>query len=353
MKWVGKPISPGNIPKSADTNLLYYGVIELDPVFHIDPTLDVPLYQQLVDMIQTAIKKGQLTSGQKLPTVQEMSQSLSIARGTIKRAYDELERKGMLEKVQGRGTFVCYQPADSGSRKEQAMAAIDAMLNQLEEMGLSAAEINIFLNLKIRERAEQDAKVKVVVVECSPENLEQMVEQLRSIEGVDLYSYLLDSVRQYPYKLGEDFDLLVTTASHVEYLQGILPGKKKISRAALHLSTDCLTELIRLPAGVRVGILGYSDRFCQLLQEACKCYAQTVKLHEPLVYAPEMDLKGYLENLDVLLVPKVYERYFGFGEAELQKWFSGRLLPCWYEMDEGSMLYLEAKIRRLLDAKAL
>ena len=101
----------------------------MDSIYKINPELTVPIYQQLVDAIRTAIKRGTLTAGQQLPTVQEVTERLGIARGTIKRAYDELERLGLVEKVQGRGTFVCYQPASSGSRKEQAMAAIDAMLS--------------------------------------------------------------------------------------------------------------------------------------------------------------------------------------------------------------------------------
>ncbi len=322
-------------------------------VFHIDPELDVPLYRQLVDIIQTAIKKGQLAPSQQLPTVQEMSQSLSIARGTIKRAYDELERKGLLEKVQGRGTFVCYQPADSSSRKEQAMAAIDAMLNQLENMGLSAAEINIFLNLKLRERAEQEAHVKVILVEDVPENLTQMAKQLRRIDGVDLYTYLLDSIRQYPYKLGDDFDLLVTTPAHAEYLQGILPGNKRITRAALRPSPRCLARIIRLSAGTRVGILGYSADFATRMYEVCRDYAPDVVLHQPLVSSPDMDLSEYLSDKDALLLPKSWEKFFSGDDAQLLDAYSGQKIACSCEMDEGSLLYLETKIKRLLDAKAI
>ena len=136
----------------------------MSEIYKVNTQLDVPIYRQLVDSIQSAVKKGDLVSGQQLPTVQELTEMLGIARGTVKRAYDELERAGVVEKVQGRGTFVCYQPSNSGSRKEQAMAAIDDMLDQLEGMGFSAAEINIFLNLKLREREEQEAFVKIAVV---------------------------------------------------------------------------------------------------------------------------------------------------------------------------------------------
>ena len=325
----------------------------MEHIYQIDPHLDVPIYQQLVDTIRVAVKKGILVSGQQLPTVQEMSQKLGIARGTIKRAYDELERAGLVEKVQGRGTFVRYQPADSKSRKEQAMAAIDSMLNQLEDMGFSAAEINIFLNLKLRERAEQEANVKVAVVECNPENLSQMSEQLRYIKNVDLYSYLLESIQQYPYKLNEDFDLIVTTAAHAEYIESVLPVRKRIARVAVRPSPRCLSDIIKLRPGERVGILGYSDRFAQLLHSTCETYAEDVKLDDPAVFSAEWDPEEYLKGKSAVLIPKSWEKYCTAQTSEALRRFGGEYIECYYEMDEGSVLYLEAKIKRLLEEKTI
>lgn len=325
----------------------------MEKIFKINPALDVPLYQQLVDAIRVAVKKGELTAGQQLPTVQELTELLGIARGTVKRAYDELEHGGILEKVQGRGTFICYQPADSGSRKERAMAAIDDMLNLLEDMGLSAAEIQIFLNLKLRERAEQEACVKVAVVECNPEALAQMTEQLRHLPGVDLYSYLLESIQQYPYQLSEEFDLIVTTASHAAYLEHVLPAKKRISRVALRPSARCLSQIIKLQPGQRVGIVGYSAKFARLLYETCRIYVEDVLVADPLSSPTEETLEAYLVDKDALLLPKVCEKYFSASVTELLRRFSGGQIECYYEMDEGSVLYLEAKIKRLLEDKTI
>lgn len=325
----------------------------MDSIYKINPELDVPIYQQLVDTIRTAIKQGVLASGQQLPTVQEMTAALGVARGTVKRAYDELERADLLEKVQGRGTFVRYQPANSGSRKEQAMAAIDAMLDQLEDMGLSAAEINIFLNLKLRERAEQEAHVKIAVVECNPENLSQMSEQLRHISGVDLYSYSLDTIRQYPYNLSEDFDLIVTTSSHAEYLESVLPVKKRIARIALRPSARYLSHVIKLRSGETVGIIGYSKRFGELLHETCETYAEDVTLCDPLVLTNDGGVEEYLTGKDAVLVPRSFEKYFTPQVTDLLRRFDGDLIDCYYEMDEGSLLYLETKIKRLLEEKEL
>ena len=47
--------------------------------------------------------------------------------------------------------------------------------------------------------------------------------------------------------------------------------------------------------------------------------------------------------------PKDYEKYFGDHAVELLRRFPGTLIDCYYEMDEGSVLFLEAKIKRLLE----
>jgi len=323
----------------------------LNSIFKINPELNIPIYQQLVDSIRAAIKKGELVSGQQLPTVQEISQKLGIARGTIKRVYDELEWAGLVEKVQGRGTFVRYQPMSSDSRKEQAMAAINELLAKLEDMGFSPAEINIFLTLKLREWAEQETFVKVAVVECNPENLAQMSDQMHHIPGVDLYSFLLDSIRLYPYQLTEDFDLVITTAAHAEYLESVLPMKKRVVRVALRPSARCLSHIIKLRPGVQVGTLGYSSRFSQLLHDTCQLYAEDVVLHEPAVCDGNTDIAAYLKGKDAVLVPKSFEKYFDEQALAALRHFGGELIDCHYVMDEGSVLYLEAKIKRLLEEK--
>ncbi len=325
----------------------------MNSIFNINTELDIPIYQQLVDSIRTAIKNGTLPAGQQLPTVCEMTEELGIARGTVKRVYDELERAELVEKVQGRGTFVRYQPANSASRKEQAMAAIDTMLDRLEDMGLSAAEINIFLTLKLRERSEEEAHVKVAVVECNPENLSQISEQLRHIDGIDLYSYTVESIKQYPYKLGEEFELIATTSFHYEYLQSIVPNKKKLACVALRPSARCLSHIIKLKRDKKIGIVGYSERFSELLYNTCRDYSEEVILCEPINSETASGIKAYLEDKDAVLVPKLYEKYFSADAAGVLRKFKGEIIECNYELDEGSILYLEAKIKRLREEKTI
>ncbi len=320
-------------------------------IYQVNPELDVPIYQQLVDTIRAGVQRGELQPKEKLPTVQQLADMLGVARGTIKRAYDELDRLGLVEKQQGSGTFIKYRPEDSASSKEQAMAAIDAMFKSLEEMGFSSMEINIFLNLKMREREQEDLQVKIALIECNPENLSYLAEQLRRVPHVDLYTYLMESIEEYPYKIGEDVDLIVTTATHAPFLENALPGTRRIARVALRLTPHSLSQIIKLRKGRRVGVLGYSMRFAQLLQNTCLQYNDGVEMLPAATFGPELDMERYLSDKEIVLVPQFYERYCSPREAELLNSFLGRAIECSYEMDEGSFLYLQEKTKRLLAEK--
>ncbi len=323
----------------------------MEQIFQIDHQLQIPIYQQLVDSIRSAIIHGTLSHGQRLPTVQEVSQKLSIARGTIKRVYDELEILGFVEKAQGRGTFVSYQRLNPESRKDRALVAIDQLLEELEAMGLSPGEINIFLNLKLRERAEQQAPVKMAFLESSPECISQISRQLGRIPQTELYTELLSNVIRYPYRLAEDLDLIVTTAQGAQELRPHLPAGKRIILVALRPDPQCMGRIIKLRPGQKVGFLCASAAFGSLLQQTCSQYAEDAELAEPLLFGDET-MRTYAARMDAVLVPEGYEKYCTPLQAEVLRSHPG-LLPCSYELDEGSYLYLQEKTKRIMEAKSL
>ena len=318
-------------------------------IFQVDRSLPIPVYQQLVDSIRAAIKTGRLADGQQLPTVQE----LDLARGTIIRAYNTLEQEGLLEKVQGRGTFVRCAPVSAQSRKERAMAAIDTLLDELDDMGFSAAEINIFLNLKLRERSEMESKVKIALVECNLETLSQMAKQLQSIPNVELYSYLMSSVVQYPYNLNEDLDLILTTPRHAEELARILPMKKRVTTVAVHLTPEAVVSLVKLDCRKKVGILCQSQQFGEAILRACQFYAEEVTVADPVTIAQEDAIGQYLKDKQVILIPKDLEAHCSSEVLRHLQNFPGERIRCAYEMDTGSMLYLREKCARIVKSKTI
>jgi GntR family transcriptional regulator len=67
-----------------------------------------PIYEQIVDRFSELILSGVLKPDEKLPSVRSLAMDLSINPNTIQRAYGELERRGYLYSVKGRGNFVSY-----------------------------------------------------------------------------------------------------------------------------------------------------------------------------------------------------------------------------------------------------
>ena len=74
-----------------------------------------PLYGHLVSLLESAIARGELPSGARLPPERELASRLNISRTTVVSAYRELESKGLLRGYVGRGTFVCAAPEPSGT----------------------------------------------------------------------------------------------------------------------------------------------------------------------------------------------------------------------------------------------
>lgn len=70
----------------------------------------VPLYMQIVTRVVELIEQGVLTPGTRLPTVRQMSQAQGLGRMTVQTAYSELQARGWIESVVGRGTFVAERP---------------------------------------------------------------------------------------------------------------------------------------------------------------------------------------------------------------------------------------------------
>jgi len=65
-----------------------------------------PLYEQITEQIKRMILSGRLSCGEPLPSIRLLAKELRISVITTKRAYEELERQGLIETSPGRGSFV-------------------------------------------------------------------------------------------------------------------------------------------------------------------------------------------------------------------------------------------------------
>jgi GntR family transcriptional regulator len=102
-----------------------------------------PLYQQIIDGLKRDISEGRLPAGAPLPSFRQLAEQLMVSLITVKRAYEELQREGIIYRRQGLGTFVA-EHGDDRSRKIKAQRARELMrqaLREAGEAGLSEKEI--------------------------------------------------------------------------------------------------------------------------------------------------------------------------------------------------------------------
>ncbi|RAP22371.1 hypothetical protein C2W64_03586 [Brevibacillus laterosporus] len=65
-----------------------------------------PIYAQIKNQLKHVILQGELQAGEMLPSIRQLAKDLHISVITTKRAYEELEKEGLIESVVGKGSYV-------------------------------------------------------------------------------------------------------------------------------------------------------------------------------------------------------------------------------------------------------
>jgi GntR family transcriptional regulator len=114
-----------------------------------------PIYEQITRQVKAQIISGDLSQGDPLPSIRRLAHDLQISVITTKRAYDELEREGFIDTVEGKGSFVAMQNKEL--LREKKMKLVEDKLNEAVEeaklLGISLPELERMLTLLYKERA--------------------------------------------------------------------------------------------------------------------------------------------------------------------------------------------------------
>ena len=106
----------------------------------VDGKSGIPIYVQIVEQVRHAAEVGSLASGDRLPTVRALAGELTVAPNTVVKAYNELQRAGLIESRAGVGTVVAEGVGEAA--REQRVAALYERLGVLvrDAVGLGITE---------------------------------------------------------------------------------------------------------------------------------------------------------------------------------------------------------------------
>ena len=113
------------------------------------------LYQQIVDGFKREVSEGRLRAGAPLPSFRQLAADLLVSVITVKRAYEELEREGIIYRRQGLGTFVATAAVDRSreAKAERARELQRDAAREAAEAGLDPRDVlKLFQSILHEER---------------------------------------------------------------------------------------------------------------------------------------------------------------------------------------------------------
>jgi len=114
------------------------------------------LYQQIVEGLTREVSEGRLPAGSPLPSFRSLAEELMVSVITVKRAYEELERDGIIYRRQGLGTFVAHTAVDRSreAKTQRARELLREALREATEAGLTGKDVVHLLQTIVSEERE-------------------------------------------------------------------------------------------------------------------------------------------------------------------------------------------------------
>ena len=324
----------------------------MDEFVRIEKESGTPVYRQITRQITLAVQSGRLRPGDRLPPERQLALDLDVARGTVKKAYQELAANHIIEVTQGRGTFIAAgQSADTMNRKEQAVMIIRHALDQLESLHFSLREIETFVRIMVLEREERMRDFQIAAVDCNPEALEIFRRQLGYLARVSVHLFLLDDLTASPGALMtlRPFDLILTTTTHHPELLGLIPElSDRIIQAVVSPSHQTIIDVAAIRDDTSVGIFCESRVFDRIIRNRLRSLGISLGNSSTLLYEHDSSIPEFLEGRQVVIIPPDGEhRLHEMGHTEAVRHFKdrgGSFIQFAYQIERGSLLYIEEQI---------
>lgn len=128
-------------------------------MFQIDSMSRKPVYEQIIEQTERMILTDILNSGDQMPSVRSVSMTNSINPRTILKAYTDLDNRGLIQSVPGKGYFVCNNAKENLMQKgREKMNDLSKLISELFMSGITKEEIISFID-EVFNEAEKNQQI--------------------------------------------------------------------------------------------------------------------------------------------------------------------------------------------------
>ena len=106
-------------------------------MIQLDERSSKPLYEQIIEQFKLLVARGSLMPEDAIPSVRKLASQLGITPTTVAKAYQELERQGVIETIRAKGTFIARKvELQADDRKLSALhQSLSSIALELKMMG--------------------------------------------------------------------------------------------------------------------------------------------------------------------------------------------------------------------------
>lgn len=288
----------------------------------LDKSNKVPLYLQLKDQIKYFISTGAIGAQDQLPPVKSLAGELAVNFLTIRKAYKELEREGLVDIRHGEGTFIKLNDlADNrdGSEHKSGASVFELFTDEFSDLSEKYLKQGLGLNearelaQKIFDKIEKGKSVPAVVfAECNRFQINEISALLRAELNLEVTPMLVaDLSSNLPDIVSDKREThVITTGFHVNEVRNSVGG--------LPVKIDVLITNLNPETRRKLETVGEKGKFCFICrdQESAVLYNDLLKAELGFkemsltccTLSETERLSDLIETSDVILAsPPVYE----------------------------------------------
>ena len=129
-------------------------------ILRIDPQSPDPIFEQVAFQVKTAVARGEIEGGDKLPSVRELAKELAINPNTVARAYEALERDGVIVRRQGSGCFVTGETSALrlDERRKRLDQLVQRAVTEAYHLGLDGEDVRAAIERHLKRQTASGSK---------------------------------------------------------------------------------------------------------------------------------------------------------------------------------------------------
>jgi GntR family transcriptional regulator len=287
----------------------------------VDKNRKVPLYVQIKERFVYHISTGEIQLSEEMPKLMDLSRELGISYETARRAYQELEREGLISISRGKRTIV----SPSGTRKEsylsdvpisnaQLSSAQKSLLLAFVRNQMSLQEIKELIDNQLREIAEEKKGLFVIFCECSQYQTKNISKMLEAELGIRVKPVILkDFDREFQKARGSKQLLaVITTGFHLKEVRDLVADASvDIHALSIHMSAKSRRLLFSYNKKARFGIICRDASSLPVYEDILRGELAEEELNiSSCVFSDKNKVNEILASVEVLLVtPPIYSRF--------------------------------------------